>query len=83
MQLYDYRMVYEGNFEPVTKGLPKLKLKLSCDYWKQFDKNHNFEFSLQEGGLGMWQFDGRELDKDIDAYMKMHPKKRKSFSISN
>ena len=83
MQLYDYRMVRKGIFEPVIKGPPKLELKLKCDYWKQFGENHKFQFLLQEGGLGMWQFDGRELDKDIDAYMKMHPKKRKSSSISN
>jgi len=77
MQSYDYLMVKEGVFEPVNKDLPKLKLKIKYDYWKQFGENHKFNFLLQEGGLGMWQFDGRELDKDVEAYMKIHLPQRK------
>lgn len=76
MQTYDYRMVKEGVFEPVNNGLPKLKLKLKCDYWKQFAENTKFQFLLRKGGLGMWQFDGRSLDKDIEAYMKSKPQQR-------
>lgn len=77
MQTYDYHMVKEGIFEPDNKGLPKLKFKLRCDYWKQFGENHKFQFMLREGGLGMWQYDGRLLDKDIETYMKNNPPQRK------
>jgi len=77
MQIFDYHMIKDGVFEPVNKDLPKLKLKIKYDYWKQFEVNHNFQFLLQKGGLGMWQFDGRELDKDVEAYMKKHPHQRK------
>lgn len=77
MQTYDYHMVKEGIFEPDNKGLPKLKLKLRCDYWKQFSENHKFQFMLREGGIGMWQYDGRALDKDIEAYMKKNPAQKK------
>ncbi|MBN1365378.1 MAG: hypothetical protein JW976_11280 [Syntrophaceae bacterium] len=76
MQTYEYRMTKEGIFEPVEKGLPKLNLRLECDYWKHFDDNHPFQFLLQKGGMGLWQFDGRALDKDINVYLKNNPKQR-------
>jgi hypothetical protein len=82
---YEYRMTKEGVFKPaeqyipqvVEKDPPKLDLRLKCDYWKQFEDNHTFLFLLQKGGLGFWQYDGRSLDKDIDAYLDKNPEQRK------
>jgi hypothetical protein len=74
MQNYNYRMIKPGVFEPVEKGPPKLKLRTQCEYWQQYAVNTTLQFSLQHGGLGMWQLDGEALDKDIYAYLKkLHP----------
>lgn len=81
---YEFQMTKEGVFKPVEqyipkeveKDPPKLDLSLKCDYWKQFEDNHTFLFLLQKGGLGFWQYDGRSLDKDIDAYLDKNPKQR-------
>ncbi|MBN1473055.1 MAG: hypothetical protein JW914_00425, partial [Syntrophaceae bacterium] len=68
MQNYDYKANEKDVLEPLQDGLPKLPLKAKNAYWKQFADDHIFRFSLQKGGFGFWQFDGRELDKDIEAF---------------
>jgi hypothetical protein len=76
-QSHDYRMVKEGIFTPVENGLPRLDMRLRCDYWKQYAADHRFQFMLQQGGLGLWQYDGRALDRDIETYMKKNPRQGK------
>ena len=73
MQHFSYHMVREGIFESDQEGLPKLKLQVRGDYWKQFEENHIQTFPLQRGGLGFWQFDPRSLDKDITQYFRENP----------
>ncbi|MBN1473096.1 MAG: hypothetical protein JW914_00630, partial [Syntrophaceae bacterium] len=68
MQNYDYKANEKDVLEPLQEGLPKLPLKAKNEYWKQFEDDHIFRFPLQKGGFGFWQFDGRELDKDIEAF---------------
>jgi hypothetical protein len=68
MQNYDYKANEKDVLEPLQEGLPKLPLKTKNEYWKQFEDDHIFQFPLQKGGFGFWQFDGRELDKDIEAF---------------
>lgn len=74
MQTYNYRMIKQGVFEPTEIGLPNLNLRTQCEYWQQYKENTSLQFSLQYGGLGMWQLDGEALDKDIYVYLKkLHP----------
>lgn len=74
MQTYNYRMIKPGVFEPIESAPPKLNLRTQCEYWQQYTVNSTLQFSLQHGGLGMWQLDGEALDKDIYAYLKkLHP----------
>jgi len=74
MQTYNYRMIKPGFFEPAEIGPPKLTLRPQCEYWHQYKIDDTLQFSLQHGGLGMWQLDGEALDKDIYAYLKkLHP----------
>ncbi|MBN1474884.1 MAG: hypothetical protein JW914_09730 [Syntrophaceae bacterium] len=68
MQNYDYKANEKDILEPLQEGLPKLPFVAKNEYWKQFDDNHTFQFPLQKGGFGFWQFDGRELYKDIEAF---------------
>jgi hypothetical protein len=77
MRDYEYRMIKEGAFEAVEPGVPKLDLRMKCDYWKQFEKDHQYFFPLQKGGLELWQFDGRALDAGIEAYIRKHPEQRR------
>jgi len=74
MQTYNYRMIKPGVFEPIEVGPPELNLRTQCEYWQQYTKNDTLQFSLQHGGLGMWQLDGEALDRDIYVYLKkLHP----------
>jgi FtsH-binding integral membrane protein len=68
MQNYDYKANEKDVLEPLQDGLPNLPLKAENAYWKQFADDHIFRFPLQKGGFGFWQFDGRELDNDIEAF---------------
>lgn len=68
MQYYKYKANENQILEPLQEGLPKLPFIANNEYWKQFEDDHIFKFPLQKGGFGFWQFDGRELYKDIEAF---------------